>query len=278
MNAQIIRWFCDQFIAIDSVRAARPVPDDIITIHTWSGVVIHVHLLDEAPKARSIKRIVQENSRVGIGTLFVIDAEWVPADGARVQPEEGLLALHALFKDKLYTYRLEDGQPRVGQVHFRAYGRGEDQEVWYGPDVDIKHLPCYRIWVSAPQSIKGNWLIANFGSDAFWKQADYTTGRDAFRRAQNGSTGKYYTWSNPGWTDRGGGHVTHAEPPETQLDRSYKALGLTREASDEEVKAAFRRLALEVHPDVSKLPKDEAEARFKSVYDAYAFIKSANGW
>lgn len=277
MNSQIIRWFCDRFVAIDSVRSARIAPENVVVVHTWSGVVIHAHLLDEPPKARTLKRIVQENTRVGIGTLFVIDGALVPDDGARQVIDEGLLALHALLKDKLYTYRLQDGEPKVGQVHLKPFGR-EEHEVWYGPDVDVRHLPSLRVWVSAPQSIKGTWLIASFGSEAFWKQTDYTVGRDAFRREQNQRTGKYYTWSNPGWTDRGGGYTTRAEPPETQLERSFKALGLTPEAGSDEVKAAFRRLAREVHPDVSELPKDEAEARFKVIYDAYTFIKSANGW
>ncbi len=277
MDAQITRWLADQFIAIDSVRVAKLTPESVIVIHTWSGVVIQAHFVDAPIKARAVKRIVQENTRVGVGTLFVVAAEIVPADGARVAPDEGLLALHALFKDKLYTYRLEDGVPRIGQVHFRQFGR-EEQEVWYGPDVPVRHLPCLRVWVTAPQSIKGNWLIASFGSEAFWKQADYHAGRDAFRGQENRRTGKYYTWSNPGWTDRGSGYVTRAEPPVSQLDRSYEQLGLTREADSDEVKAAFRRLAREVHPDVSNLPKDEAEARFKLLYDAYAFIKSANGW
>ena len=64
-------------------------------------------------------------------------------------------------------------------------------------------------------------------------------------------------------------------PPESELDRSYKQLGLPSGASDEEVKAAFRRLAREYHPDVSDLPKEEAELRFNRLYEAYAFIKSS---
>ncbi|MBE2269016.1 MAG: DnaJ domain-containing protein [Anaerolinea sp.] len=65
--------------------------------------------------------------------------------------------------------------------------------------------------------------------------------------------------------------------PESELDRCYQLLGLTRAASEDDVKLAFRKLAREFHPDVSKLPKDEAEARFKRLYAAYRYIKTASG-
>ncbi|MCC6802001.1 MAG: J domain-containing protein [Anaerolineae bacterium] len=284
MTATIRHWLGDQLAGIDSVRSARAERDGQIVVHTWSGVLIHAYLISEPIKARAVKRILQDNTRVGIGTLFIVDAKIAPEDGAKVEPDEGLLALHALYKDKLYTYRIVDGAPRIGQVHFKAFHRGAEREVWYGPDVSIQHLPCYRVWVHSPTTIKGNWLIAHFGSEAFWKQADYTTGRDAFRREQHRQADRtnFRFWSNPPWSANSGstGYTTPAPPPqpETELDRSFRQLGLTRHASGDEVKAAFRRLAREVHPDVSALPKAEAEARFKKLHAAYMFIKSSKGW
>ncbi|MBI1258889.1 MAG: DnaJ domain-containing protein [Chloroflexi bacterium] len=129
-------------------------------------------------------------------------------------------------------------------------------------------------------------MIANFGSEAFWKQADYTIGRDAFRehlQRRAADRSKFRFWAKPGWNSATGGEngasgYTPPPPPESELDRSYKQLGLPSGASDDEVKAAFRRLAREYHPDVSDLPKEEAELLFNRVYEAYAFIKSANGW
>nr|MCU0936961.1 DnaJ domain-containing protein [Gammaproteobacteria bacterium] len=43
----------------------------------------------------------------------------------------------------------------------------------------------------------------------------------------------------------------------------YKILGVGRDASQDEVKRAYRKLARKFHPDVSKEPN--AEARFKEV-------------
>ncbi len=51
----------------------------------------------------------------------------------------------------------------------------------------------------------------------------------------------------------------------------YALLGVSRNASQDEIKKAFRRLAREHHPDVSK-DKDGAEARFKEINEAYQVL------
>jgi curved DNA-binding protein len=50
----------------------------------------------------------------------------------------------------------------------------------------------------------------------------------------------------------------------------YQTLGVAREATADEIKKAFRRLARKYHPDVSKEPN--AEARMKDVNEAYAVL------
>lgn len=283
----IKRWLSEQITALDNVRGCTVDREADVVVHTWGGAIVHIHLLDAPFKARHIKKIAGENSRVGIGTLFLVDAKLVPHDGEKLEPDEGLLALHALFKDKFYTYRLEAGQPRIGQVHFKSFGRGDEREVWYGPDIQIRSLPCYRVWVKSPNSIKGEWLMANFGSDSFWKHTDYTVGRDAFRRQQRQSHTTYKaTWGSS--AGNYGYKTTEDVPPkhtngqmpgrDAKLDRSYAQLGVQHSASSDEVKAAFRRMARELHPDVSKLPKAEAENRFKTLNEAYTYIKITNKW
>ena len=47
----------------------------------------------------------------------------------------------------------------------------------------------------------------------------------------------------------------------------YDVLGLARDASPEDVKRAFRRLAFEHHPDRNR--SSDAEQKFKEINEAY---------
>lgn len=64
-------------------------------------------------------------------------------------------------------------------------------------------------------------------------------------------------------------------------DSSYKILGVDRNASAEEIKKAYRKLAAENHPDkVSYLGEDirkDAEEKFQKINEAYEKIKKDKG-
>jgi curved DNA-binding protein len=51
----------------------------------------------------------------------------------------------------------------------------------------------------------------------------------------------------------------------------YKIMGLVREASQDDIKRAYRKLARKYHPDVSK--ETDAEAKFKELGEAYEVLK-----
>jgi curved DNA-binding protein len=51
----------------------------------------------------------------------------------------------------------------------------------------------------------------------------------------------------------------------------YKILGVSKNASDEEIKKAYRKLAMKYHPDHTKGDKT-AEEKFKKISEAYAVL------
>src|SRR5512140_2053854 len=53
----------------------------------------------------------------------------------------------------------------------------------------------------------------------------------------------------------------------------YELLGVQRDATESDIKRAFRRLARELHPDVSEAP--DAEERFREVVEAYEVLSKS---
>ena len=51
----------------------------------------------------------------------------------------------------------------------------------------------------------------------------------------------------------------------------YKIMGVKKDATQDEIKRAYRKLARKYHPDVSKEP--DAEKKFKEVGEAYEVLK-----
>ncbi|PIK61911.1 putative dnaJ protein-like 1-like [Apostichopus japonicus] len=50
----------------------------------------------------------------------------------------------------------------------------------------------------------------------------------------------------------------------------YSVLGISRDASEDEIKKAYRKMALKFHPDKNK--SKEAEEKFKDVSEAYEVL------
>src|SRR4051794_23992877 len=53
----------------------------------------------------------------------------------------------------------------------------------------------------------------------------------------------------------------------------YELLGIARDASEQDIKRSFRKLARELHPDVSEAP--DAGERFREVAEAYQVLSNS---
>lgn len=95
-----------------------------------------------------------------------------------------------------------------------------------------------------------------------------------------GYGGGYSGGYGGGYYDQSGGssYMPHSGP---SLDDCYKILEVSPDATDEEVKKAYRVAAMKHHPDkVSHLGEDvrkKAEEKFAKVNEAYDKIKAARG-
>src|SRR4029077_2425259 len=68
----------------------------------------------------------------------------------------------------------------------------------------------------------------------------------------------------------GGAHLEDGRRPAAMSDY-YRILGVAREADEAELKKAYRKMAMQYHPDRNSEP--DAEARFKEITEAYEVLR-----
>ena len=56
----------------------------------------------------------------------------------------------------------------------------------------------------------------------------------------------------------------------------YKILGVNENASNHELRKAFCKLSIELHPDTTSLEIDVAKSKFQEVLDAYEHLNNSN--
>lgn len=112
---------------------------------------------------------------------------------------------------------------------------------------------------------------------------DYTS---IFARHVSSRWGQYQSGSSSNSGQSGYSHYSGYSGGQSSSSTSYgkdpyKVLGIERTATDEEVKRAYRRLAMKYHPDkvegMGEEVKKNAEAQFREIQDAYEKIKSMRG-
>lgn len=280
MTLTLKHWLKRELDTLVSVQSTLVGTSPDLVINTWNGVKINVHLVHEPLKVRQMRRQLQDATSIGTGTLYIVSESLLPKDNTRVLPDEWLLAIHALTGDRIYGFKPAPQGFHLLQVHFEPVNGLNAWEVQLGPEFQVDRVRFYRA-TTKPRAIKGDWLVADFDTACFWKENDYRNHRERMvrerRRAAAGTT--WQTWSGfQTWAHDPSNAAAPASPLKTYLDMCYETLGLKPGADRETVKAAFRKLAREVHPDTSQLPKEEAEARFKALSSAYEYIKSAQGW
>lgn len=259
-----------------------PPQQPVLILQMWTGILIHVHFILTPLRTRQLKRILQEATDVGIGSMFLLDRELLPAPDMRVTVPEWLMALHALTHERVYSVEVLDGEIVLGQLHFEPIGATGDMAARYGPAPKIDRLRYLRATIK-PRYIRGDWQLADFGIDAFWKDPNMPRHGGPYTTRYHRPDPRDYEWKS--WSSGEGGGGANAQniprpnlPAQDKLQFAYTLLEIEQGASKDEARIAYRRLALYYHPDTSTLPKNEAEARFRELSEAYETIRTANRW
>lgn len=271
-------WLKSRILELFNVQNCTVTPSKTLIIQTWTGVVINIHLMDTPVKTRQIRHILQESTEAGIGVMFLLKADLIPQPDTRFEPKEWMLALHAVNHERIYLYTGDEAGAKVLQVHFEPLGSTGQWVTKYGPVVEISQLRYFRTTVR-PRYIKGDWQIADFGLNTFWRDP-FSTKRTNYHRPEGRETA-WKAWSQTSWEQPETESIPEPEipmPVRNRLEMSYELLEVKHDATREEIKASFRKLALAVHPDTSTLPKAEAEEKFRRLTEAYEYIKESNRW
>lgn len=278
MSDAITRWLSQQFRQVADVRSASSEPDPSviyqmhradIVVATWMGARLYTYLIDTAPKLRDIRQTVKDNSRSGIGTLFIVNAALLPADGTTAKAEDWQEALSSLNEGWVYGYVANDAGMRLVQVHFGATAVRDEYRIWYLNDFSIETVNVRRRSVQA--TLRGTFFVGDIASQDFKRRVNHKRASQRFHYRTR------YTQDIPRGNKRHGAHGKRHLHDE-KLKKYYALIGVDHTASEQEIKAAFRQRALQVHPDVSALPRQEANKRIKQLNEAYEYIKQERGW
>jgi hypothetical protein len=79
-NDALKKWLKRQIDGLTNVKVCTfgqepsvsdPVRKPDLIVHTWAGIHVHVHLMDEPTSVRTVRRIVDGATRVGVSSLFL---------------------------------------------------------------------------------------------------------------------------------------------------------------------------------------------------------------
>ncbi len=277
MTDAIARWIRATFAMVPDVSRATTEADPSviykthqadIVVSTWMGARLYVYLVKKAPKIRDIKNILRDNSRGSIGTIFLVDRALLPSDDQQTKMLDWYEALSSLNHDFIYTYYLDDNEIKITQAHFSPVNGKEIYRVWYLPEFSIEKVTVRSREVTEG-NVRGRWHLGDIASPDYKRRMGHERANQRFHYRTK------YTQDVP--KDKRNGR-THYNGNDAQLAKYYQLIGVQKDASEQEIKTAFRQMALKVHPDVSALPRQEANERIKQLNEAYEYIKQYHGW
>lgn len=242
--------------ARDLTLTSRSHEPDIV-VETWMNSCLFVYIISAAPKQRLIKSILKQNTKSSIGTLFLVDAALLPADGYCGRLRDWQDDLRVMNMGAVFAFTIAEGSLRLIQVNLEETTQRNQFIVWHTGDFPFDAVSVRRR--DYQTNIRGRWHIGDIASASFKRRISEERARQRFHYRSKGTQALDTAQSEP-------------------ISAAYLALEIEVGAGQEAVKEAFRNLARRYHPDVSEHEKDVAEKRFREAQSAYDRIKSHRRW
>jgi hypothetical protein len=255
---------------------------------------VSVRLLDKLIPASQIRDILGRNALTNHYTLFIVDHALLPDEGTTVVMNEMFAAIHATNYGRVYTYQEDEGDIQIISVHFEPIKDNFTErmvmyEAWFDLDIDTVDIN------SSARVAKGFWKTATFGEGPYWKRGTGAKKQQKQTRNKDWSYQQHeYSHQDRDW---GGWDQEHTRqwyeemlrkayeqrrqtPPPRRYngyvsDASYAVLGVTKDCTKDEVKAAYRKLAKENHPDLHPDEKAKYTEKMALINVAYEDVVKA---
>lgn len=243
--------FATQLGQTDNFGLVQVKDERYILLKSTEGQLIVIYFVDSPLSNNAIKKALRDNTMRGIFSLFVLDEALLPADGETSFIHPFINTMQTLFHGKVYAYHVSSDGVEVFSVQLRSEANNSKRAV-YDPQINIEDLACGHVETSFP--MQGFWGTVNFRAQVNY-EAPKTRQRTHEYQRQQQRSGQ----ANRGTeTLNGGGSVRKAH---------YDALGLAINATEIQIKAAYRRLARQYHPDLNDSPA--AKERMQQINLAY---------
>lgn len=213
------------------------------------------------PDDDSHRTTESEGQRNGfLFSLMVLSADVIQADGRIMHSE--MECLRNFLRNQFGSQAVTEGEQIIRRLFERRKQMGE---TWWRSQIDACCRQIAQVMTVGQRLQLVSYLV-------LLAKADGTVSPDEIQAIKNDAANMDIDPANVDQMTGLGGKT---------LDDAYKVLGISPDATDDEVRTAYRQMALKHHPDrVATLGEDvrkAAEKKFQEINDAKDRIYKARG-